>query len=140
MRAACEENGLSLSVDLPDQPCCVFGDEIRLAQSLENLLSNAIKFTSTGGEIEVRLFCAEQMAHIEVRDNGQGIAADFLPQLFGSFQQADSSAVRRTNGLGLGLIIVRHIAQLHGGSIEAHSAGLGHGTMFRLSLPLIADL
>ena len=137
-RPACNEKSLRLSLHLPAQPCRVLGDEIRLGQCLKNLLSNAIKFTPSGGDIDVRLFREGEMAHIEVQDTGQGIDPAFLPRLFGLFQQADSSAVRRTGGLGLGLIIVRYIAQLHDGSVEAHSQGNGHGTTFRLSLPLLA--
>ena len=136
-RPACVEKSLRLSLHLPARPCRVLGDEIRLCQSLENLLSNAIKFTPARGNITVHLHSDGTMAHIEVQDNGQGIDPAFLPQLFGLFKQADSSVVRRIGGLGLGLTIVRHIAQLHDGSVEAHSDGPGRGTTFRLSLPLV---
>ncbi len=137
MRPLCREKALRLSLHVPTEPLRVLGDQIRLFQGMENLLSNAYKFTPGGGNIAVRLHCDEEMAHIEVQDTGQGIEPEFLPQLFGIFRQADSTAVRPIGGLGLGLTIVRYIAELHHGNVEAYSEGHGSGTTFRFSLPLL---
>jgi CheY-like chemotaxis protein len=116
----------------------VKGDPGRLQQCFWNLLSNAIKFTPRGGRVQVSL---EQVAsHVEicVCDNGQGIRPEFLPFLFQRFRQADASTTRRHGGLGLGLSIVKHLVELHGGSVRAHSPGEGQGATFCVELPVMA--
>ena len=113
----------------------VSGDAGRLQQVVANLVSNAIKFTAAGGRVEVRLEWTEREARIRVADSGTGISPEFLPFIFDRFRQADTSSTRRQKGLGLGLAIARHIVELHGGSIEAASAGEGKGSTFTVTLP-----
>ncbi len=115
----------------------VNGDPDRLQQIAWNLLSNAIKFTPRGGEVEVTVDRLESRARVSVSDTGRGISPDFLPYVFDRFRQADASSTRRHGGLGLGLAICRHLIELHGGTIEAHSAGEGRGSTFSFSLPLM---
>lgn len=114
----------------------IFGDSRKLKNVLINLLSNAVKFTPKGGEIIAELKRDGRMAEINIRDNGQGISAQFLPHIFEHFKQVDSSITRRHGGLGLGLAVSRHIIELHGGTIAAASEGEGKGTVFTLRLPL----
>ncbi|NMG08402.1 hybrid sensor histidine kinase/response regulator, partial [Brasilonema sp. UFV-L1] len=118
-------------------PCTrqVLGDAYRLEQIVWNLLSNAIKFTHSGGRVDIRLQQVGSLAQITVTDTGQGIRADFLPFIFERFRQADASRTRAQSGLGLGLAIVRHLVELHGGSIYAASAGVGKGATFSVQLP-----
>lgn len=113
----------------------VSGDADRLQQVVWNLLSNAIKFTPQGGQIEVWLEPAGEWVQIQVKDTGIGIGADFLPYVFERFRQADSSTTRSQGGLGLGLTIVRHLVELHGGTVRADSQGTGHGATFSVQLP-----
>src|SRR5207247_1855547 len=101
-----------------------------------NLLSNAIKFTPKGGRIDVRVRVANGDAEISVGDTGAGISREFLPHVFDRFRQADSASTRSHGGLGLGLAIVRHLVDLHGGTVHAESAGTGRGATFVVSLPL----
>jgi signal transduction histidine kinase len=101
-----------------------------------NLLSNAVKFTHERGSVIVRLDRTEQHARISVSDNGIGIPNEFLPHVFDRFRQADGSSTRKHGGLGLGLAIVRHIVEMHGGSVSCASAGLGQGTTFTIELPM----
>ena len=112
------------------------GDAERLQQVVWNLLSNAIKFTPNGGRIEVRLRTRADQVDLEVTDSGKGIAPEFLPYVFDRFRQADSSSTRTHGGLGLGLAIVRHLVELHGGSVKAGSGGEGQGSTFAISLPV----
>jgi signal transduction histidine kinase len=114
----------------------VSGDPARLQQVIWNLLSNAVKFTPPEGRIDVHVKRVGANAEIRVSDSGQGITADLLPHIFERFRQADSSYTRKHTGLGLGLAIVRHIVELHGGHIEAHSKGDGQGSTFKITLPL----
>jgi CheY-like chemotaxis protein len=109
-----------------------------LQQIVWNLVSNAIKFTPKGGRIRVRLRRSDSHAEIEVADSGQGISAEFLPYVFDRFRQADSSTTRRHGGLGLGLSIVRHLVEMHGGTVHAASEGEGRGASFIVRLPLIS--
>ncbi|MDP2390983.1 MAG: ATP-binding protein, partial [Acidobacteriota bacterium] len=118
----------------------VHGDRDRLQQVVWNLVSNALKFTPKGGRIEVELQDADGDAAIRVTDTGIGISSDFLPFVFDRFRQADSSKSRRHSGLGLGMAIVRHLVELHGGTVSAESEGEGKGATFRLRLPRGADL
>jgi signal transduction histidine kinase len=116
----------------------VSGDPDRLQQVVWNLLSNAVKFTPVGGRVEVSLKrVGAHEAEIVVKDNGAGISQDFLPHVFEHFRQADSTSTRTHGGLGLGLAIVRRLIELHGGTVEAESAGEGQGATFRIRLPLL---
>ncbi|OCQ97747.1 hypothetical protein BCD64_06525 [Nostoc sp. MBR 210] len=115
----------------------VAGDFNRLQQIVWNLLSNALKFTSSGGQVEIRLERLESFAQITVSDNGKGISPEFLPYVFDYFRQADSATTRKFGGLGLGLAIVHYLVELHGGTVQAQSFGEGRGATFTLKLPLI---
>ncbi len=114
------------------------GDPARLQQVVWNLLSNAVKFTPSGGRVAVRVERVDSQAEIEVTDSGRGIDPAFLPHIFERFRQADSSTKRSEGGLGLGLAIVRHLVELHGGSVSAQSRGFGQGSTFTVHLPLRA--
>jgi PAS domain S-box-containing protein len=114
----------------------ILGDDYRIEQIIGNLLSNAIKFTPKGGRVEVCLEQVDSLAQIRITDTGQGIQADFLPFLFERFRQADASKTRAQSGLGLGLAIVRHLVELHGGSVYATSEGEGKGSAFTVQLPI----
>jgi signal transduction histidine kinase/ActR/RegA family two-component response regulator len=135
-RPAAEAKSLRLQTILDPQTGAVSGDPQRLQQIVWNLLSNAIKFTPKGGFVRVTLQRVDSHAEISVADSGQGIGRAAIPHLFERFWQADSGADRRHGGLGLGLAIVRHLCELHGGSVTADSAGPGQGSEFRVSLPL----
>jgi light-regulated signal transduction histidine kinase (bacteriophytochrome)/ActR/RegA family two-component response regulator len=112
------------------------GDPHRLQQVVWNLLTNAVKFTPKGGKIQVVLERVDSHVELSVADNGQGIAPEFLPHIFDRFRQADASAARKHGGLGLGLSIVRHLVEVHGGTVRAYSAGPGRGSTFTVALPL----
>lgn len=116
----------------------VSGDPARLQQVAWNLISNAVKFTGKGGRVEVRLERADSHIEFTVSDTGPGIAPEFLPYVFDRFRQADGSTTRLHGGLGLGLAIVRHLVELHGGTVQAESAGAGHGASFKVHLPVAA--
>jgi len=115
----------------------VQGDPARLQQVMWNLLSNAVKFSSRGGRVVLRLACGDGQAIISVRDEGEGIAAEFLPHVFEPFRQADSTDTRAHGGLGLGLAIVHDVVELHRGTIEVESKGKGQGATFTVRLPLV---
>ncbi|PSB14727.1 histidine kinase, partial [filamentous cyanobacterium Phorm 46] len=115
----------------------VLGDAGRLQQVMWNLLSNAVKFTPPGGKIAVKLDRIDNDAQITVTDTGKGIEPDFLPCVFDYFRQADSTFTRKFGGLGLGLAIVRHLVELHGGTVKADSAGEGKGATFTVKIPLM---
>jgi PAS domain S-box-containing protein len=114
----------------------VAGDPGRLQQVAWNLLTNAVKFTPAGGRVEVRLSRRSHHVELAVKDTGAGIASEFLPHVFERFRQGDSSTTRAHGGLGLGLAIVRHLVEAHGGTVSAESAGPGLGSCFHVSLPL----
>ncbi|MBD2067935.1 PAS domain S-box protein [Leptolyngbya sp. FACHB-671] len=117
----------------------VIGDANRLQQVIWNLLSNAIKFTAEGGRVTIRLGCSDAHAQIQISDTGKGIRADFLPYIFDYFRQADGSITRRHGGLGIGLAIVRHLVELHGGTVTAASPGEEQGATFTVRIPLMAS-
>ena len=116
------------------RPATVHGDRVRLEQVVWNLLANAVKFSGEGSTIRVR-WSRDETVDLEVTDEGEGIAADVLPIVFERFRQGDSSTTRRHGGLGLGLSIVRHLVESHGGTITAESEGIGRGATFRVRLP-----
>jgi signal transduction histidine kinase/ActR/RegA family two-component response regulator len=138
VRAAADAKGERLTVDL-EGDVRVNGDAHRLQQVVWNLLTNAVKFTPEDGSVFVTLRADQRDAVIEVRDTGEGIDPEFMPHLFERFRQADSSATRSHMGLGLGLAIVRHLVELHGGTIAAESRGPGKGATFRVRLPLLRE-
>ncbi|HYG11531.1 MAG TPA: response regulator, partial [Pyrinomonadaceae bacterium] len=140
VRPMAEAKSIRVQPSLRTSHCVVSGDPARLQQVVWNLFSNAVKFTPEGGRVEVGLTCNEQRVELEVRDTGQGINQDFLPYIFDRFRQADGTTTRKHGGLGLGLAIVRHLVELHGGTIRAHSDGNGKGATFTLSLPLASAL
>ncbi len=128
-----------LTVSLPGSPTRVEADATRLAQVLSNLLNNAAKYTEDGGQIDLIIERAGKDAVARVRDNGIGIAPEEMPHLFDMFRQIESSANRSQGGLGIGLTLVRRLVEMHGGRIEARSAGLGKGSEFTVRLPAIAE-
>ena len=136
VRPNAEAKGLSLRLRCEGDPPVVVGDAGRLQQVVCNLLVNAVKFTPSGGSIEVCVTASADRAEIVVRDDGEGIDAEFLPHLFTRFRQADSSVARRHGGLGLGLAIVASLVRLHGGEVHADSDGPGRGATFSVTLPL----
>ena len=140
MFPAAQTKGLKLVPLLDSETGLVRGDFARLQQVVCSLLSNAIKFTPSGGQVEVRLTRRDDAAQISVTDSGQGINPEFLPHVFDRFRQEDGSISRRHGGLGLGLAIVRHLVELHAGTVEAHSEGEGSGARFIVNLPIRASL
>ncbi|MCC3537781.1 MAG: PAS domain-containing protein [Microcoleus sp. PH2017_25_DOB_D_A] len=143
VKTAAAAKSIEIHAMVPDLGL-VSGDAVRLQQIVWNLLSNAIKFTPNGGRVEIRLersgvsgSRAEDRALIAVSDTGKGIHPDFLLSIFDSFYQEDVSLTRKYGGLGLGLAIVRHLVEAHGGTIAAESAGENQGSIFRVSLPLL---
>jgi PAS domain S-box-containing protein len=137
VRHAAEAKEIQLEAVL-DPDGRVSGDPERLQQVVWNLVSNAVKFTPKGGRVQVVLERVDSHLEIAVIDSGQGVAPEFLPHVFERFQQADATTTRTHAGLGLGLAIVRHIAELHGGSVHAESPGEGKGSVFTVKLPLLA--
>jgi signal transduction histidine kinase len=135
MQPAAQTKGITLVPLLDTGTATVRGDFARLQQIVCNLLSNAIKFTPSGGRVEVTLAHRNGEAEISVSDSGQGIKPEFLPLVFDRFRQEDGSISRRHGGLGLGLAIVRHLVELHAGSVEAFSEGEGKGSRFVVRLP-----
>jgi two-component system, sensor histidine kinase len=125
-----------LKIALPPEPLVVEGDAIRLAQVFSNLLNNAVKYTDAGGRIEIEARRDAATAIITVRDSGIGIAAEALSNVFEMFVQLDARGNRAQKGLGIGLTLVRSLIELHGGSVTAHSAGVGRGSEFAVRLPL----
>jgi signal transduction histidine kinase/DNA-binding response OmpR family regulator len=136
VRPAADAKELRLQVVLDPQAFGVTGDPDRLQQVVWNLLINAVKFTGRGGRIQVLLQRQDSHVEISVSDTGQGIAPDVLPHVFERFQQGDSTSTRRHTGLGLGLALVRHLVELHGGTVQAASAGEGQGATFTVTLPI----
>ncbi|MGD0675706.1 MAG: ATP-binding protein [Polyangiaceae bacterium] len=136
VRPALVSKELKLCVCVPAEGVAVVGDARRLQQVVWNLLTNAIKFSTAGGRVDVYLEKVSEVARIRVMDEGVGIPADVLPHVFDRFKQADGSATREHGGLGLGLSIVRHVVEAHGGTVEARSDGPGRGAELRIDLPV----
>lgn len=139
VQLAADSKGIRLDVALDPSARHIHGDSSRLQQVVWNLLSNAIKFTPAGGSIQVLLERSDSNAEIKVSDTGQGIKSSFLPFIFDRFRQADATITRTHRGLGLGLAIVRHLIELHGGTVEADSPGEGCGATFTIRLPHVAQ-
>jgi PAS domain S-box-containing protein len=140
VRPAAEARGLTLEVHRGAEPAIVSGDADRLQQVVWNLLSNAIRFTPKAGRIDVWLDRHESDEEMRVVDTGRGIVPDFLPYVFDRFRQADTSTARTHSGLGIGLALVRHLVELHGGNVHAASEGEGRGATFTVRLPRRATL
>jgi signal transduction histidine kinase/ActR/RegA family two-component response regulator len=139
VRAAADAKSIVMKTAFPAHTVVVSGDPHRLQQVAWNLLSNAVAFTPEGGSVTVRLEQTDTDAVVRVSDTGQGIAPHFLPEIFERFRQADSTSTRRHGGLGLGLAIVRHLVELHEGTVRAESEGEGRGATFIVHLPLLTD-
>jgi signal transduction histidine kinase/CheY-like chemotaxis protein len=133
---AIEGKGVTLSLDLAEEPVAVFADGMRLSQVLTNLLDNALKFTPTGGSVAVSLRACDGEAVLTVSDTGAGISADMLPRVFEPFEQEDTSLAHSQGGLGLGLMVARGLVEAQGGRIEARSAGADRGAAFVVRFPL----
>jgi signal transduction histidine kinase/ActR/RegA family two-component response regulator len=131
-----EAKDVSISTSLGQAPAQVWADHDRLQQVFWNLLSNAVKFTSSGGRVEVAMTTEGSEVRVDVADTGTGIAPAFLPHVFERFRQGDGSSTRSHGGLGLGLSIGRHLVELHGGRMTAHSRGEGQGSTFSVFLPI----
>jgi PAS domain S-box-containing protein len=140
IRPSAEAKHIDLQAVVDDWGLMVFGDANRLQQVIWNVLSNAVKFTHDGGRVEAHLSSSGSHVEISVRDNGMGIDSKFLPYVFERFRQADSTSTRKYSGLGLGLAIVRHLVEMHGGSVSASSPGEGLGSTFKIQFPLVSPL
>jgi PAS domain S-box-containing protein len=136
VRPAAEAKGVRVQKIMDTGVVSVAGDPVRLQQVVWNLLSNAVKFTPKGGRVQIRLERVNSHVEIAVADDGAGIAPEFLPHVFDRFRQADQRITRQHGGLGLGLSIVRHLVELHGGTVEARSDGEGRGSTFIVRLPV----
>jgi PAS domain S-box-containing protein len=139
VRPAADAKGIKLETILDPRVGPVSGDPNRLLQIVWNLASNAVKFTGKGGRVQIQLQRVSSYVEIVVSDTGQGISSEFLPYVFDRFRQADATSTRRHGGLGLGLAIVRHLVEMHGGTVVAHSPGDGLGATFTVKLPLIVS-
>ena len=139
IRPQIESRQHRLSIDIPATPITLDADPVRLSQMLANLLDNAAKFTPNGGEISITAELTDDQVLISVRDTGFGIPKNQIDNIFDLFMQLDTSQTTASRGLGMGLSLVRNLAQLHGGSVEVVSAGPGQGSVFTLRLPIFPD-
>jgi PAS domain S-box-containing protein len=135
VRIEAAEKNIRIDVEAPEEVVFVKADPVRLEQVIWNLLNNAVKFTPSDGRIAVKLRTEPDGLVLTVEDNGQGIDSSFLPHIFEIFRQADSAANRSQSGMGIGLAVVQQLVELHGGSVTAHSDGVGHGASFTIRLP-----
>jgi len=135
VRMEADSKNITIQVDAPADAVFVEADPIRLEQVIWNLLNNAVKFTPREGRIVVRLTNEPDQIVLSVEDNGQGICESFLPHIFEIFRQADPSTNRSQSGMGVGLAVVQQLVELHGGSVSAHSEGIGQGASFKIQLP-----
>ncbi|HYE88216.1 MAG TPA: ATP-binding protein, partial [Vicinamibacterales bacterium] len=138
VQPAADAKGVRLQTVFDAHAALISGDPDRMQQVVWNLLSNAVKFTPKGGQVQIRLQRVNSHTEIVVSDTGIGIAEDFLPVVFERFRQADSGTTRKTGGLGLGLAIVRHLVELHGGTVYASSPGADQGSTFTVRLPVMS--
>jgi len=136
VRSAAEAKGVELRASYGSNSGVVAGDATRLRQIVWNLLSNGIKFTPDGGRVELRTERSKGHIRVIVSDTGEGIRPEFLPYVFDRFRQADSSTSKQRGGLGLGLALVKHLTELHGGKVQVESGGAGRGSTFTVTLPL----
>ena len=134
-QAAAEAKGIRIEVDVAPDAGLLWGDDRRVRQILGNLLDNAIKFAPAGGRVIVGARRTRDTIELRVSDSGQGLSNDFLPHAFGTFRQSESSATRAHGGLGLGLAIVRRLAEMHGGTVAVEGRGEAGGATFRVTLP-----
>ncbi|GAB3378639.1 hybrid sensor histidine kinase/response regulator [Massilia agri] len=139
VRSYIELHGHELVIDLPDRPVFLHGDATRLAQILSNLLNNAAKYTNRGGRVTLSAGVEDKTLVLEVADTGIGLAPDMLDSVFEMFVQVDSTLERSVAGLGVGLSLARKLVELHGGTIQAFSEGLGQGSRFVVRLPIVVD-
>lgn len=139
VRPAAEAKGITLEIIEDSDVSHISGDPNRLQQVIWNLLSNAIKFTPNDGRVTLEIERDNDFVELRVRDTGVGIKEEFLPHVFDRFRQADASSIRKFGGLGLGLAIVRHITEMHGGTVSVFSEGEGKGSTFTVKLPLITS-
>jgi len=139
VRPAAEAKGITLEIKENADVSHISGDPNRLQQVIWNLLSNAIKFTPNEGVVRLEIERTDDFVEIRVKDTGVGIKEEFLPHVFDRFRQADASSIRKFGGLGLGLAIVRHITEMHGGTVSAFSEGENKGSTFAVRLPLAAS-
>ena len=139
VRSEAAEKNIKIDVEAPDEVVFVKADPVRLEQVIWNLLNNAVKFTPQDGQITVKLRTENGRIVLTVSDNGQGIDSSFLPHIFEIFRQADSAANRSQSGMGIGLAVVQQLVELHGGSVSAHSDGVGQGASFMINLPRSAE-
>jgi signal transduction histidine kinase len=139
IQPAADAKDIHVAIDTKAWVGFVQGDAARLQQVVSNLMSNAVKFTPAGGCVRLTLSRSGGAAQIEIADTGQGIAPDFLPCVFEAFRQGDASTTRSHGGLGLGLSIVKHLVDAHGGTVAAESAGPGHGATFMVRIPLAPE-
>jgi signal transduction histidine kinase/ActR/RegA family two-component response regulator len=137
VRLAAEAKAIEIQTVFDPTVGQILGDSARFQQVVWNLLSNAVKFTPAGGRVNIRLERMGSQAQIQVSDTGKGIPPDFLPYVFEYFRQADGTTTRTFGGLGLGLAIVRHLVELHGGTVQAESQGEGQGATFTVRLPMM---
>lgn len=135
IRPTAETKSISFETTVPADHCLVLGDQNRLQQIFWNLFNNAVKFSPKGGQVRVTVAGTDSRVSVAVSDTGIGINPEFLPYIFDRFRQADGSATREHGGLGLGLAIVRHLVELHYGTIEVDSDGQGHGSTFTIAIP-----
>ncbi|MFW7379040.1 MAG: response regulator [Oligoflexus sp.] len=138
IRLSAEAKEIDIQLHSESKISAIKGDATRFKQVIWNLLSNAIKFTPKHGQIDIHIRRQHSNVEIEVKDNGEGIETDFLPHVFDRFSQSDSSLTRRHGGLGIGLSIVRHLVELHGGQVEAYSLGKNQGASFIIRLPVLS--
>ena len=136
-RSLIDELGHKLTISLPDDALWIYADPIRMAQVFMNLLNNAAKYMDEGGAIDVGVRVEEQVVEIVIKDTGIGIAPERLENVFAMFSQVETALSRSRGGLGIGLTLTRRLVEMHGGSIVAHSKGLGHGSQFVVRLPLV---
>ncbi|NNG23285.1 hybrid sensor histidine kinase/response regulator [Telluria aromaticivorans] len=139
VRSYIELHGHELEIDLPDRPVFLHGDATRLAQILSNLLNNAAKYTNRGGRVGLSATVEDKTLVLEVADSGIGLDPSMLDSVFEMFVQVDSTLERSNAGLGVGLSLARKLVELHGGTIEARSEGLGHGSQFVVRLPIVVE-
>ncbi|WP_075087428.1 ATP-binding response regulator [Verrucomicrobium spinosum] len=137
IRIMAEEKRITVTTPGDAPPVMVSGDSARLQQIIWNLLTNGVKFTPPGGSLDLSIICGQDRAELVVTDTGTGIDPQFLPHVFDRFRQADASSTRKYGGLGLGLSIVKHLTEMHHGTVQVFSPGVGKGATFKVTLPLL---